>query len=220
MLGMFCKLAERHVTTYVKGASEDGHQKLEKSGIITELMRMRDFCFVLRDRAKTALDVAMMRIEDSNGAIQNTFIHEHRKRHDTTLFRPPPLNSDINTDTQSSKHNGEPQATFVQAFETTFAKPMATTNQIPQQPPILRATDAPPPDLFPSLPTPEAEFVQSPSSHGFNNHNLEKTYSTSSENIMNHISLESHDVSMQEESGLWNWWDLIEMDFDGNKQML
>jgi hypothetical protein len=213
MLGMFCKLAARHVHTYVKGACEDGHQNLERSGIITELMRMRDFCFVLRDRAKAALDVAQMRIADSSGVIQDSFIQEHMRRYGTTPTHPPPLSTNMDTDSHSNNHNDESRAAVVDAFEASFPKPLTTSNVYPPQPTMSGATYVASPDLSPSITTPEAQHLLPSTSDGANGYSFEKTYDASTENFMN------QEVSMQDESGIWNWWDLIEMDIDSNKQV-
>ena len=206
MLGMFCKLALQHVTTYANSIPEDG-KKLEKSGIITELMRMRDFCFALRDRARAALDLAMMRTGDSKGATEVPSSLEFMIYHDSMAMQ------------ASSNSNKKPRADFIQTFETTFAKPIEATNRHSTQPnvSITQTTSIDP--VSPTTAVGE-QHVLDPSPHGHSGHKNHTNFETSMENIINHTVADSQELVAQEESGLWNWWDLIEIDFEGNTQMV
>jgi hypothetical protein len=204
MLGMFCKLALRPVITYSKSTPEDG-KKLEKSGIITELMRMRDFCFVLRDRAKAALDMAMMMRGDGATEIPSSL---EFMRHDGKMSVSP-----------SSDNSEKPRADFIQAFETTFAKPIEATNGHSAQP-KLSITHTTSPDPVPPTTAAEVQHLPDPSSHRHNGHEGHLNFETSMENIISQPVIDSQEFTVQEESGLWNWWDLTEMDFEGNTQMV
>jgi hypothetical protein len=206
MLGMFCKLALRHVTAYANSSPEDG-KKLEKSGIITELMRMRDFCFALRDRAKAALDMAMITTGDSNGATEVPSSFEFMRHHNNLAMQ------------ALSNSNEKPRADFVQAFETTFTKPIEATNGNSTQPnPSITHTSSTDPVL--STEAAEGQQFVDPSSHGRSGHESHINFENSMESIINHTVVDSQELAVQEETGLWNWWDLVEMDFEGYTQMV
>jgi len=208
MLGMFCKLASRHVITYTKNTPEDG-QKLEKSGIIIELMRMRDFCFVLRDRARAALDVAMTGIGNPYGASEVSSSHEFMQYHANLakMFISP-----------SSNGNEKSRTDFVEDFET-FTKPIEATNSHPAQaiPSLAHATLT---DPVPLKTAAEVQTVSDPPLNEQNGHDSHINFETSMESIISHPVNDSQEFTVQEESGLWNWWDLIEMDIEGNTQMV
>jgi hypothetical protein len=211
MLEMFCKLASRHVITYANSNPGDG-QKLEMSGIIIELMRMRDFCFALRDRAKAALDVAMIRTGYPDGAtevssshefIQNT--HEEIMRHQANIakmFTPP-----------SNTSNEKSRADFVQTFETTYAKPIQVINEHPAQAnaSLTHAISADP------VPLVLAAEVQHFNEQNGNDSHI--NFESSVESIISYPVNDSQESTVQEETGLWNWWDMIEMDLDNNMQV-
>jgi len=208
MLRMFCELASQHVIAYAKSRPEDG-EKLEKSGIITELMRMRDFCFVLRDRAKAALDMATMTTCDSNGATEVPSSFEFMRHHNDIAN---------NIAMALSNSNKKPPADFVQAFETTFTKPIEATNGNSVQPnPSITHTSSTNP--VPSTKVAGEQPFVDPSSHGLSGHESHINFANSMEGIINHTVIDSQELAVQEETGLWNWWDLIEMDFEGNTQM-
>lgn len=205
---MFCKLAFRHVITYSNSTPEDG-KKLEKSGIIIELMRMRDFCFVLKDRAKAALDVAIIMAGDPNGAAEVPLHHEYMKYHGN-MSAPPP-----------SSNNDEPRADFGQAFETTFAKPITATNWNSAQPNTsITQTQTDSTDPITLMTAPGVQHLPDPSSQGHDDHESHISFEAGMENIISHPVIDSQEFTAQEETGLWNWWDLVEMDFEGNTQVV
>jgi hypothetical protein len=209
MLGMFCKLATRHVNTHTNNTPEDG-QKLEKSGIIIELMRMRDFCFVLRDRARAALDVAMTRIGNPNGASEVSSSHEFMQYHANiakTFILP------------SNNGNEKSRTDFVEDFEITFTKPIEATNTHPAQanPSLAHATSTDPVPLTTAV---EVQTLSDPLLNEQNGRDSHINFEASMESIISHPVNDSQEFTVQEESGLWNWWDLIEMDVEGNTQMI
>ncbi len=206
MLGMFCKLALRHVTTYANSKPEDG-QKIEKSGIIIELMRMRDFCFVLRDRAKISLDFEMVRTDKSNGASGVLSSHEFMRQQANLSA------------TASSKITEMPQEDFIQAFEDTFAKPLEATNN-PSTQPNLTIKHSTLIDQAPLGPAAGVQQLQDQSCQEQNGHTGHINPEASMENIITQPVTDPQEFTLQEESGLWNWWDLIEMDVEGNMQMV
>ena len=206
MLGMFCKLASRHVIAYANSTTEDG-KKLERSGIITELMRMRDFCFVLRDRAKGALDMVTMRIVDSNGASEIPSSNEFMRYQGKMALQ------------AASKSNEKLRADFVQAFETNFAMPIEVTDGHSTQPNLSITHTVSTGPVSSTTAAGEQHFVD-PSSHGHNGHESHINFENSMENIINHTVVDSQERVVQEESGLWNWWDLIEMDVEANTQVV
>jgi hypothetical protein len=205
MLGMFCKLASRHVITYANSTPGDG-KRVEKGGIITELMRMRDFCFALRDRAKAALDMATIRRGDSNGTSEVPSSLEFMKYHGKMALQ------------AASKSNEKPGADIIQAFEASFGTPIDAINGHSAQT-NSSITHTASTDPVPSTTAGWQHFVD-PSSHGHNGHESHINFENSMENIVNHTVVDSQEFAVQEESGLWNWWDLIEMDFEGNTKMV
>lgn len=207
MLGMFCKLASRHMIAYANSTHDEG-QKVEKSGITIELMRMRDFCFVLRDRAKAALDAAIKRTGYPDGASEVSSSHEFMQ-HQANLAK-----TSIQQSTESNKKS---QEDYVRAFDANFAKPVENING-----PIAQANLSLTNCILTHPVISTTEEVQNPSDTSFddqNSHENHVNFETSMESIISHPVNDSQEFTVQAESGLWNWWDLIEMDFEGNAQM-
>lgn len=199
----------------MKGSSENGQQKVEKSGIIIELMRMRDFCYVLKGRAKSALEGAVL-IANSSRASKGPLIDENWTNHGITPVQPSPLAANMFTDASLSNRKIGSEMASAQTFENLFDTDMAAANAFPpQRSTIPEVTYTALHNISPSIIEPEEQYTLPSPSHCPNSPNFEKSCDVSTADIMDRHPTEFQEVTAQESPGLWNWWDVIERDFEG-----
>jgi hypothetical protein len=208
MSGMFCRLAQHHVTECSERTSGDLEASVDfkRSGVIIELVRMRDFCFVLRDRAKTALDAAWVGREGYSGVESSIPGHDLMEySSQESLGNPGTIDSSVG-------HHGENQAAFVQSFEETFQE-KATLNGAPQYWTSQLSAAEPI-----SLETATRLVQQQTSSFGSSAEtNVFNGFLEGSSHNTHESSSNTVEGSRQDEGGMWNWWDMIDMDTDGNR---
>lgn len=208
-LDLFCHLAQQLRSASVptsQGYRQDINQDPREGGVIVELLRMREFCFALRDCAKLALEGANPNVSvwmSSNNASPKENNPGVPNRQESEA-----LDAKIKNliQTKAANDPNKSRAAFIQAFETSFHE-RAKLNGLSALDFFKQfAPKFPKPNNFPlQTGTPaQAEHSSSIVAHA------------DSEDIANLPVLPSPTMSFQDETGLWNWWEMIDMDSDSN----
>lgn len=208
-LGLFCNLVQRLRSASVptsQGYRQDINQDPSEGGVIVELLRMREFCFALRDCAKLALEAANPTISiwmsgnnagprENNPGVSNQQENEALDAEIKNLIQ-----------TKAANDPNKSRAAFIQAFETSFHERAKLSGLSAQDFFKHFGRRFPKPNNFP-LQTESSAQVE---------HSSSIVAHIDNEDIANLPVLPSPTVSFYDETGLWNWWELIDMDSDSN----